>query len=261
MLERILVSTRRRIESAMSLVPPADLVDLIRQSPLPRDFAASFIGDGLHVIAEVKLASPSAGPIGRGLDPVAVASGYASNGAAAISVLTEPEFFDGDIEHLRRIRAAVDRPLLMKDFILDEYQLLQARAAGADCVLLIARLLGGDTLSEMLGLSAVLGLAALVEVHNEQELRLALEARAPIVGVNNRDLDTLKVDLAVARRLAAPAHDAGITLICESGIRSREDMVELAALGYRGFLVGTQLVRGGEPGRALAELLGGGGAV
>ena len=223
----------------------------------PLDFGASFSGDGLKVIAEVKLASPSFGSFGD-VDPLEVAKDYLANGATALSVLTEPDYFHGSIGYLASIRPYADIPLLMKDFFLDDFQLDQALAAGADCILLIVAMLERDQLEKLYRGALERGLSALVEVHDEEELQVALEMGAKVIGVNNRNLHTLKVSLDVARRLAPIALESAgdITLICESGIHNHKEMVELHSLGYKGFLVGTSLVKSGEPGKKLKELLG-----
>ena len=254
-LERIAAATRLRIAAAKQMVPLAELRARAIAARTPLDFTAPFRGAAWGVIAEVKLASPSEGDIGLGLDPVAVAREYAANGAFAISVLTEPDFFKGSLDFLAAIRKAVEIPLLMKDFVLEEYQLYQARANGADAVLLIAALLGEDGLARLFPAAAALGLTALIEVHDEPELRWALKSGGRLIGVNNRDLKTLKTDLNVSRRLAATARVPGVTLVCESGLRARGEIEELAGLGYRGFLIGTHFIKSGRPGVALAELL------
>ena len=174
-------------------------------------------------------------------------------GAAAISVLTEPTFFDGDLSHLRDVRAAVDIPLLRKDFIVTEYQLVEAAAFGADAALLIAAALDGETLAQLVGFAERLGLAALVEVHDESEMRRASDAGARIIGVNSRNLRSLHVDLAVHERLL-PLIPRDATAVAESGIRTRADLDHLAAAGYDAFLVGERLITQPDPGAALREL-------
>ncbi|MDD5630213.1 MAG: indole-3-glycerol phosphate synthase TrpC [Elusimicrobia bacterium] len=254
-LDRIAQAARMRVAQEKARVP----AEALESSPLWRrarlDFAAAFGGQGPRIIAEVKLRSPSAPDLGQGLDPVDVARSYDRNGAAAISVLTEPEFFGGSPDILRAVREQVSLPLLMKDFVVDPYQIGQARACGADAVLLIVAL-WPQGLEDMLARTARLGLAALVEVHDEPELELALAAGARIIGVNNRDLKTLGVDLQVSRRLAASAQGQGALLIAESGISRRAEIAELSGLGFQGFLMGTALMAGGQPGAALAALLG-----
>lgn len=254
-LEKIAASTRMRIERAKAEFPLARLNEMGNNRQRTLDFEAAFGAPGFHVIAEVKLRSPSAGILCAGADPVQSATDYSRNGAAAISVLTEPEFFGGSVELLPPIREKVGLPLLMKDFFLDPYQFAQARAFGADAALLIVALLG-DRLAKMLDEAATQGLAALVEVHDEAELERALKLGARLIGVNNRNLNTLEVNLDVSRRLAGLAKDSKAILIAESGIDSKANLEELAALGYRGFLIGTSFMRTGHPGRALAELLG-----
>jgi indole-3-glycerol phosphate synthase len=255
-LTRIAAHVQKRLEKHQRENP----VDALKKKPLyaraPRDFAKAFEGTGPRVIAEVKFASPSEGFLRESPtkeDAVSVAGGYLSNGAAALSVLTERNFFAGDFEYLSAIREANPGAfLLMKDFTLGAYQLHLARSLGADCVLLIAALLGSK-LPELLEEAKSLGLSALVEVHDEAELSAARAARARIVGVNSRDLRTLKTDLGVARRLAPLAK--GMLLIAESGLKTREDLDELGALGYRGFLIGTSLMKEPDPGAALKRLL------
>lgn len=252
-LEKIARSTRRRVDALAATATTAGLMT-DRQ---PLDFAAAFAGPGLHVIAEVKLASPSAGSFGDNLDPLAIAFDYGRNGATALSVLTEPEYFHGDISYLAAIRPHASLPLLMKDFFLDERQLDQAYAAGADCILLIVSMLERKQLSRLLAASKARGLSALVEVHDEEELHIAIETGARIIGINNRNLHTLTVSLDVSRKLGPLARELApdATLICESGIKTNAEMRELAALGFNGFLVGTTLVRSGRPGEMLAQLL------
>lgn len=255
-LDRIAAATLRRVAAAKERVPPAELRARALSGRRPLDFAAALRSPGLRVIAEVKLASPSEGDLGGGIEPVAAARDYAAHGAAALSVLTEPDFFKGSLDHLAAVRRETDLPLLMKDFILEEYQLWQARAHGADAALLIAALLGEDALAELIGRALALGLTPLVEVHTQEEMAVALRRGGRLIGINNRDLKTLRVDLEVSRRLAPLARMAGATLVSESGIGSLSDLKELSGLGFHAFLVGTSLMRGGRPGAALAGLLG-----
>ncbi|MFZ5443717.1 MAG: indole-3-glycerol phosphate synthase TrpC [Myxococcota bacterium] len=200
-------------------------------------------GPAPRVIAEVKRRSPSAGPIADIADPAALARQYVERGARAISVLTNAADFGGSLEDLRRVRAAVDVPLLRKDFIVHPAQLDEAAEAGADAVLLIAGLLGGG-LARMRAAAEARGLEALVEVHDEAELRLALDAGATLLGINNRDLRTFEVDLAVSERLA-PRIPPHVLVVSESGVRSREALERLRTAGLENFLVGEFLVRGG----------------
>jgi indole-3-glycerol phosphate synthase len=212
-----------------------------------------------NVIAECKRRSPSRGVLAADYDPVAIARQYEAGGAAAISVLTEPPFFDGAPEHLAAVRQAVQLPLLRKDFIVDEYQLLEARANGADAALLIVAALSQPDLVRLQQRAWELGLAALVEVHDDEELTRAIDSGARIIGVNNRNLRTLAVDVAASRRLGAriPANVVGVS---ESGLTSRADLEELAGQGYRAFLIGERFMTAADPAKAIAELLGGRGS-
>lgn len=209
----------------------------------------------VNVIAECKRRSPSRGVLKADYDPVAQARAYAEGGAAAISVLTEPSFFDGALAHLTAVRAAVPVPLLRKDFVVDEYQLLEAVVAGADAVLLIASALPPDVLARLHAAATALGLAVLVEVHDEAELDLALAAGASIVGVNNRNLRTLAVDTEVSERLAARM-PAEVIAVSESGLKGPDDVARMQALGYRAFLIGERLMTSGDPARDLRRLTG-----
>jgi indole-3-glycerol phosphate synthase len=210
----------------------------------------------VNVIAECKRRSPSRGVLRADYDPAAIARGYASAGAAAISVLTEPTFFDGSLDHLAGVRQSVDVPLLRKDFIVSEYQLLEARAVGADAVLLIAGALKPVELTRLLARAGDLGLDALVEVHNQDELAAALDAGAGVVGVNNRDLRTLSVDLDVSEALVARI-PKGVTAVSESGIKTPADINRFVELGYRAFLIGERVMTMQDPGAALGDLLRG----
>jgi indole-3-glycerol phosphate synthase len=187
-------------------------------------------------------------------DPVAIAQGYAAAGAAAISVLTEPTFFDGSLEHLAAVRQAVETPLLRKDFIVSEYQLLEARAAGASAVLLIVAALRPIELKVLHDHAARLGLDVLVEVHDEMELAIALDAGAKIVGVNNRNLRTLEVDVRNSDDLVAKM-PPDVVAVSESGLKSAEDLLRLQRSGYHAFLIGERLMAADDPGRALREIL------
>jgi indole-3-glycerol phosphate synthase len=208
----------------------------------------------VNVVAECKRRSPSRGVLRTAYDPVAIAIGYERAGAAAISVLTEPGFFDGSLEHLESVRAAVTTPLLRKDFIIDEYQLLEARAAGADAILLIVAALDDRTLTSLSKAARECGLAALVEVHNAEECHRAIAAGATIIGVNNRNLRTLKVDLDASRDVARllPSSVIGIS---ESGLKTPADLQAMKAIGYRAFLIGERFMTEPDPGVALAALI------
>jgi indole-3-glycerol phosphate synthase len=209
----------------------------------------------VRVIAECKRRSPSRGILRADYDPAALARQYAAAGAAAISVLTEPTFFDGTLDHLRAVRAAVPTPILRKDFIVDEFQILEAHAAGADAILLIVAALDDATLRRLHAAAEARGLAALVEVHTADELTRAQEAGARLIGVNSRNLKTLEVSLDTALTLGARL-GPGVVGVAESGIRSRADIDALTAAGYHAFLVGERFMTQPDPGAALAELVG-----
>lgn len=212
-------------------------------------------GASVALIAEVKRRSPSAGWIRRGAEVAEVARAYESAGASAVSVLTDGRYFGGSLEDLERVRAAVRLPVLRKDFVLSPVQIWEARAAGADAVLLIARLLEPRQLEELLGVSTEAGVAALVEVHAGGELSAVLEAGATVVGINNRDLTTFRTDLEVTCRLA-PAVPPEVTVVAESGIGGRSDVERVAAAGVDAVLVGESLMRADSPGAAVEGLVG-----
>lgn len=243
MLERILESTRQRIET---LPPERELRARAVDAPPVRDVAGGLLTPGLSVIAEVKRRSPSRGDLDPELDPAGQARRYAAGGAAAVSVLTEPEFFSGSDADLAAVRAAVPIPVLRKDFTLDPRQIWEARAIGADAVLLIVAALADDELRRLHDAAGEAGLAALVEVHDEAETERALACGAAIVGVNNRNLSTFEVDLATAERLAPML--AGVPIrVAESGIFTEDDAGRMAAAGYHAALVGESLVRAADP--------------
>jgi indole-3-glycerol phosphate synthase len=211
-----------------------------------------------RLIAEVKRASPSKGVLRADFDPVALASAYAENGAAAISVLTDERFFQGHAEYLRQIREVVSLPLLRKEFILDEWQLPESRALGADAILLIVAILSPNQLKDYLQTAEALGLDALVEVHTEAELEVALASPARVIGVNNRDLNTFVTDLATTVRFAPRVKEPGTerVLVSESGINSAADVTRLQALGVDAILVGESLVRERDVAPKVRELAG-----
>lgn len=242
------------VERRRRATPPSALRDRPLFSAPARGFVCSLSGGRRRIIAEVKKASPSKGLIRADFDPVAIAKVYAAGGASAISVLTEERFFQGSLLYLEEIRNAVAIPLLRKDFILDPYQLVEARAYGADAVLFIAAMLDAGLLRELREQATELSLDALVEVHTEKELETAVAAGAQLVGINNRDLKTFEVNLSTTERLAplVPAH---IPAVCESGIDSVEQIRRVELLGIHIFLIGESLMRAPEPGRKLTELL------
>ena len=255
LLETIVAATRARVEARRDRVSEAALEAEIASQTGTRGFRSALSRPGVNVIAECKRRSPSKGLLRADYDPVRIARSYEQAGAAAISVLTEPTFFDGELSHLEAVRAAVEIPLLRKDFIVDRYQLLEARAAGADAILLIVAALDHASLVSLRREAESLELDALVEVHDGDELDRAIAAGADVIGVNNRNLRTLEVDLEASDRLAArmPAH---VVAVAESGLRSREDVDRLAARGYRAFLVGERLMTAADPGAALGALTG-----
>jgi len=230
----------------------AEVYAAAARAPAVRDFQGALdLPGSVAVIAEVKRRSPGAGAIRPGLDPVDVARGYALRGAAAISVLTDRDYFGGSLGDLVAVKAAVGVPVLRKDFVIDPLQVAEARAAGADAVLLIVRILSDALLAELLASARDQGLAALVEVHDGPELERAAAAGARIVGINNRDLATFKTDLDVTVRLLDGLPEGSI-VVSESGIRSRPDVERLGAEGVHAVLVGESLLRADDPSEALA---------
>jgi indole-3-glycerol phosphate synthase len=212
-------------------------------------------GAPVRVIAEIKRASPSAGAIRAGADPAVIATDYARGGAAALSVLTDRQFFDGDLGFLARCRAAVPLPLLRKDFLIDPYQVAEARAAGADAVLLIVAALSAAQLAELVTAARAFGLDALVEVHDLAEVDIALAAGASLLGVNHRDLKTFTMDMTLTAQIA-PRVPPEVVLVAESGIRTGDDLRRLGDAGAHAVLVGEQLMRAESPGDALIALRG-----
>ncbi len=245
--KRVEVRVRREAVSPMAIVAEAG------RAPKPRDFAAALSARRPAIIAEIKRASPSKGDILPGLDPAKVAREYAAAGAAAISVLTDVHF-KGTLEDLRAVRAAVEVPVLRKDFIFDPYQVYEARAAGADCILLIAAMLKEGELRSLSALARELGMATLVESHNAAEFALAQKVGAGLIGINNRDLHTFVTDIAVTERLLV-GYAGEALIVTESGIDSPDDIRRLDAAGARAFLIGESLLKGAAPGAKLGELM------
>lgn len=256
LLETIVAATRRSLENRSMSGPAAGVADAVRErQPQGRAFIETLRETGrCRVIAECKRRSPSRGVIREDYDPAAIASGYAEAGAAAISVLTEPGFFDGALEHLATIRREVSLPLLRKDFIIDRRQLVDAAAVGADAVLLIVAALDDRNLRDLTVAAGELGLATLTEVHDRRELDRALDAGADIIGVNNRNLRTLEVDLDASRTLIE-AIPEDVVAVAESGLRTATDLAGLRRAGYDAFLIGESLMQKPEPGASLASLL------
>lgn len=253
-LSDLVDSTRVRIREARAAVTDDVLEQRIASQDAPRGFAAALDGPGVAIIAEIKRRSPSAGPLKEDLDAAAMARAYAEGGAAALSVLTEPETFKGSLEDLRAARAA-GLPVLRKDFILDEFQVLESRAEGADAVLLIVRALG-DEFEALLHATEALGMDALVEIYDENDLHRALDAGATTIGVNHRDLETFEVDPKRTAKLA-PQVPEGKIVVALSGVSSRDDVLYLAGVGAHAVLVGESLVTAPDPVAKLRELRAG----
>ena len=256
-LDRIVADKREELAAAQRLVPFAELESRLPHATAPRRFAGALRGDTVRLIAEVKKASPSRGLLRAEFDPLALARSYAEGGAVAVSVLTEEKYFRGSLDHLSSIRAALPDgpPLLRKDFLFDPYQLYEARVHGADAVLLIAAILDSALLAELIGLTGALEMDALVEVHDEAELGRALIAGASLIGINNRDLRTFEVDLAITERLR-PLVPPEVTVVAESGISTRADVQRLEALGVDAVLIGEALVAAPDPAAKIRELMG-----
>jgi indole-3-glycerol phosphate synthase len=254
-LDGILARTRERVARERERRPLAELTAAARAQPKARPFAGALSRPGaLNVIAEHKRRSPSRGPIREDLAPADVARRYEAGGAVAISVLTDLPFFGGTLAQLVEARASTALPVLRKDFVVDPWQIWEARAAGADAVLLIVAALGEEELRGLLSVAGEAGLAALVEVHDRSELERALGAGARVVGVNNRDLRTLTVSLDTALGLASAIPDQ-VVAVAESGIRTGADLSMLRDAGFDAFLIGERLMTSADPGEALARLL------
>jgi indole-3-glycerol phosphate synthase len=254
-LDTILARTRQHVAAERARRSLEELQAAARSAPAPRPFAAALARAGrVNIIAEHKRRSPSRGAIREDLAPAEVARGYEAGGAAALSILTDEPFFGGRLGHLVEARAATRLPTLRKDFVVDPWQVWEARATGADAVLLIVAALGDDELRELLVLTAEVGVDALVEVHDQGELDRALGAGAQIVGVNNRNLKTMAVSLDTAISMSANIpHD--VLKVAESGIRTGEDVGRLREVGFDAFLIGERLMSAPDPGEALRSLI------
>jgi indole-3-glycerol phosphate synthase len=251
-----IVAGARRSAGERALATPLDRVEHRASAMTPRGeaFRASLAADGVRVIAEWKRRSPSKGVLRESYDPVAIATAYERAGAAGISVLTEASFFDGAMAHLEAVRRAVTTPVLRKDFVVTEYQIAEARALGADAVLLIVAALDVRSLGGLIRAAKARGLMPLVEAHSAEEIRTALDAGADTLGVNSRNLKTLDVDTAAFARLAELIPD-DVVAIAESGIRTGDDVRRLRGEGYDAFLVGERFMTAADPGAALAALI------
>lgn len=255
-LNRIIDHKRGEVAEAKRLRPVEGLQDQLASAPPVRDFVAALRAKSdVALIAEVKKASPSAGIIRADFDPVAIAQTYERHGAACLSVLTDEHFFQGHLDYLRAVRQAVQIPVLRKDFIIDRYQVVEARAAGTDCILLIAECLDDCHLRDLYFYASELGMESLIEIYDPENLDRVLKLDPALVGVNNRDLRSMVTDLDHTVRLA-PRLPESTLLVSESGIKSRADVDRLKAGGARAMLVGETLMRSADIGRAVDELLG-----
>jgi indole-3-glycerol phosphate synthase len=255
-LEKIMATKRGEIAAAKQALGEVELRKLAEAAPAPRDFFAALAKPGpLRLIAELKKASPSRGVIRADFDPLEIAAIYERHGASCLSVLTDQVYFQGSLDYLRQVRAAVRLPVLRKDFILDSYQVLEARASGADAVLLIAECLDDCNLRKLHNEIVSLGMAPLVELYDPENLPRVLEAGATLIGVNNRDLHTFETDLNHTLRLRSQVPDSCV-LVSESGIRTRADVNRLAEAGVDAILVGETLMGSPDIGAAVDELLG-----
>lgn len=255
-LDKIVAAKREEIVRAKRAVSEDAVRRLAAEAPPPRDFFHALVAPPpVRLIAEVKKASPSKGLLRADFRPVEIAKTYEAHGAACLSVLTDVEFFQGSLDYLRQIRRAVDIPVLRKDFVLDVYQVFEARAAGADAVLLIAECLDDDALKTLHDVIVTLGMTPLVEFYEPEQLPRVLEVGARLIGVNNRDLKSFEVDLAhtIRMRRLIPADRA---VVGESGIRTRDDVLRLAEAGVQAMLVGESLVTSHDIGAAVDALLG-----
>jgi indole-3-glycerol phosphate synthase len=256
-LDEIVARKRERLAELKKGSIQRELEQAVFAAPKPRNFFTALEqGEKPAVIAEIKRASPSAGEIRPDLEVSKVATSYQRAGAAVISVITEEDFFQGRVEYLEEARRAVSLPILCKDFIIDPIQVLTARAAGADGLLLIAAILPQSTLKELYALTSQLDMACLVEVHNEEELSRVLETKARLIGINNRDLRSFEVSLDTTLSLC-PRIPSDRFVVSESGIQTRGDLQSLAEAGVDAVLVGTSLMRAKDPGAKLRELIGG----
>ncbi|MBA4031567.1 MAG: indole-3-glycerol phosphate synthase TrpC [Planctomyces sp.] len=254
-LDHIVEHKREEVARAKSELPLIELAARLKDVPPPRGFIEAIArASDIALIAEVKKASPSAGLIRADFEPVELAKTYVRHGATCLSVLTDEKYFQGSLDYLRRIRAAVDVPLLRKEFVVDPYQILEAKVAGADAILLIAECLPQPLLEELFQKATELGLDTLIELHDEEHLERVLELGPKLVGVNNRDLKTMVTDLEQTVRLASRIPE-GVLLVGESGIRTRADVDRLKSAGARAVLVGESLMREPDVGQAVDRLL------
>jgi indole-3-glycerol phosphate synthase len=254
-LDQIVEARRESVAHRKRVLPDVALKLAVQKQDLPRSFVAALSYEGSNVIAELKKASPSLGLIREEYAPGALAASLAEAGAVALSVLTEEDFFQGSLAHLKEARKAVTIPILRKDFIVDPWQVWEARAAGADSFLLIVAILSDEMLKELLVLGRELGMEPLMEVHSREELERAKEAGAKIIGVNNRDLRDFKVNLQTSLDLIQEIPE-GTVAVSESGLHTREDLRRLRWAGFDAFLIGEQLMKNADPAAQLREMIG-----
>ncbi len=254
-LDRIIEARRAAVAHRKKTVPETALKFGVKHALPVRDFPGALSRDSINIIAELKKASPSRGLIRAEFDPVALAKSLEGAGAAALSVLTEEDHFQGDLKYMKDARAATELPVLRKDFIVDPWQVWEARATNADSFLLIVAGLTDALLRELLALGRELGMEPLVEVHTREELTRALAAGARMVGVNNRNLHTLEVRVETSLELIADIPDECIA-VCESGLRTHDDLIRMSAAGFDAFLIGEHLMSQSDPAAALRTLLG-----
>ncbi len=263
-LQQIIADKRIEVDRQMSETPLADIVAMARDAESPRDFKSALTipaPAGIHLIAEIKRKSPSAGIIRDSFEPARIAEVYQQAGASAISILTDEKYFDGRLEYIAQVRDASTLPLLRKDFIVDAYQIAQARAASADAILLIAEVLKPRAIAEFAAMAADFGLSTLIEAHNEAELQGVIDvfgASFPanvIIGINNRDLTVQRTDIATTVRLAKML-DGSTTIVSESGIHTRDDVVNMKQAGANAILVGESILKAEDMNAKIRELLG-----
>lgn len=256
-LDKILDEKKNEVAARKAMLPIRELKSRVSDAPVPLDFMRRLARNkaGIPaVIAEVKKASPSKGVIRPDFDPEAIAMSYEAAGASAISVLTDEKFFQGSLNFLRQVKKTVSLPVIRKDFIIDEYQVYEARAAGADAILLIVAALEKDTINQLMNRAAEIGMQCLVEVHNEQEMETAIDVGAPLIGINNRNLQTFEVSLDTTARLLPMIPRA--KTVSESGIFTRDDMKRLGEMGVDAVLIGEALMRERDIEAKLRELIG-----
>ena len=255
-LNQIIERKREEVAALKNKVSAEELLVKAAALPAPLDFRKAVTNHHkVHLIAEIKKASPSAGVIRKDFDPVKIAQVYQAYGASAVSVLTDKEFFSGHLSYIKHVKAAIRLPVLRKDFIIDAHQIYESRAAGADAILLIAQLLSLEELTAFIDLGRELGMGCLVEVHSEEDMEKAVRADADIIGINNRNLHTFKVDIHITTRLAKLI-PKGKTIVSESGIGTHENIIYLHTLGVNAVLIGEAFMRSDDIGAKVKELLG-----